>query len=40
MNFNDDYKLNEYYELKQIKELSSSDVDMKLIIFAMERTAP
>ena len=40
MNFNDKDKLNEYYKLKHTDELSPSDEDMKLILFAMERTAP
>lgn len=40
MNFNDNDKLNEYYNLKHTDELSPSDEDMKLILFAMERTAP
>ena len=40
INFNDKDKLNEYYELKHTGELSPSDADMKLILFAMERTAP
>ena len=31
---------NEYYNLKHTDELSPSDEDMKLILFAMERTAP
>ena len=40
MNFNDKDKLNEYYKLKHTDELSPSDENMKLILFAMERTAP
>ena len=40
MNFNDKDKLNEYYELKHTDELSPSDEDMKLILFAMEKNIP
>ncbi|WP_458403069.1 hypothetical protein [Methanobrevibacter sp.] len=40
MNFNDKAKLDEFYDLKHVEELSPSDEDMKLILFAMERTAP
>lgn len=40
MNFNDKTKLDEFYDLKHVEELSPSDEDMKLILFAMERTAP
>ena len=39
-NFNDKTKLNEFYDLKHAEELSPSDEDMKLILFAMKRTAP
>ena len=40
MNFNDEDKLNEFYALKHTEELSPSDADMKLILFAMEKNAP
>ena len=40
MNFNDKDILNEFYALKHTEELSPSDEDMKLILFAMEKTAP
>lgn len=40
MNFNDKDKLNEFYALKHADELSPSDADMKLILFAMEKNAP
>lgn len=40
MNFNDKTKLNEFYALKHTEELSPSNADMKLILFAMQKNAP
>lgn len=39
-NFNDKDKLNKFYALKHTDELSPSDEDMKLILFAMQRDSP
>ena len=38
--FNDGYKLNEFFNLKGTNKLSPSDEDMKLILFAKEKKAP
>ena len=39
-NFDDEYKLNEFFNLKNTDKLSPSDEDMKLILFAMEKEVP
>ena len=40
MNFNDKEKLNEFLDLKKTDELSPSDEDMMLILFAREEQVP
>ena len=40
MNFNDKEKLNEFLDLKKTDELSPSDEDMMLILFARDEQVP
>jgi len=40
MNFNDKEKLNEFLDLKNTDELSPSDEDMMLILFARDEQFP